>query len=120
MEEKKKIVIAEDSPSLCEVLKDILEREGYEIHIVHEGYSLISFLQQNQDTDAILLDLFMPDKSGLSVFNTVRSVAPATKLIIYTGYSSYKNSVFAKEADAFVDKAEGAEKLINTIKSLIG
>ena len=117
--DKKKIVIAEDNLDLCELLKDILEEEGYIVDTVHDGFSLISYLKEKQDIDAVVLDLVMPEKGGISIFETIRSVSPASKLLIYTGYNSYSHSVFAKEADAFVSKSEGSEKLLEELKNIL-
>lgn len=120
VEDRKKIVIAEDSRELCDILAAILEGEDYLIDFVHDGFALIDHLKKNQDVELIILDLMMPDKDGLSIFDTIRSIAPATKVVIYTGYTSYEHSVFAKEADAFVNKAEGAEKLLSVLEELLG
>jgi len=116
---KKRIVIAEDNLDLCELLSAILTDEGYKVDTVHDGFALLSFLQKNQDIEAIILDLMMPDKGGISSFDTVRSIAPASKIIIYTGYTEYKHSIYAREADAFVDKGEGPEKLIKVLEELL-
>ena len=118
--DRKKIVIAEDNRELCDVLKAILEGEGYKVDFVHDGFSLISYLKETQDVDAVILDLIMPEKGGISIFDTVRSVSPASKLIIYTGYTSYRHSIFARESDAFVNKTEGAEKLLEVLEELLG
>lgn len=115
----KKIVIADDNYELCDVLRTIFESENYEVEFVHDGFSLISYLKEMQDVDAIILDLIMPRKGGLSIFETIRSIAPASKLIIYTGYPDYKHSVFGREADAFVDKTQGAERLLEVLKELL-
>lgn len=117
-EDKRKIILAEDNRELCDILKIILEGEGYKVDFVHDGFTLISYLKENQDVDVIILDLIMPEKGGISIFNTVRSVSPASKLIIYTGYSSYEHSVFARSADAFVNKTDGAEKLLEILEKL--
>ncbi len=115
---QKKIVVADDSREICEVLKTILEGEGYKVDYVHDGFSLIAYLKENQDIDAVVLDLIMPEKGGISIFDTVRSVSPASKLIIYTGYTSYKDSIFARKADAFINKTDGAEKILEALKEL--
>jgi len=117
--EREKIVIAEDNKDLCDLLKTILEDAGYEVDFVHDGFSLIAYLKETQDVDAVILDLIMPEKGGISIFDTVRSVSPVSKLIIYTGYTSYQHSIFAREADAFVNKTEGAEKLIKVLEELL-
>jgi len=117
--EQAKIVIAEDNQELCEILKTMLENEMYMVEFVPDGLSLIAYLKDTQDVDVIVLDLIMPERTGMSVFSTVRSVSPASKLIIYTACSDYKNSVFSREADAFIDKVEGVEKLLEVIKELL-
>jgi CheY-like chemotaxis protein len=116
---KKKIVIAEDNLDLCYVLKEILEENGYETNFVHDGYLLIDHLKKNRTVDAVILDLIMPEKGGVSVFDTIRSLSPGSKLIIYTGYASYRNSVFARGADAFIDKTEGSQKILKTLAELL-
>jgi len=116
---QKKVVIADDNKELCEVLQSILEGEGYSVDLVYDGFSLLAYLKDTQDVDAIILDLVMPDKDGTSIFDTVRSVSPASKLIVYTGYSDYNHSVFAREADAFINKTEGAERIIKVLKELL-
>lgn len=118
-DEQKKIIIADDNKDLCVIIKAILEGEGYTVDTVHDGFALIAYLKETQDVDVVILDLIMPEKGGISIFNTVRSVSPVSKIIIYTGYTSYKNSVFAREADAFISKTDGAEKIIKTIRSLL-
>lgn len=115
---KKKIIVADDNLELCNVLRTILEEEGYEVDFVHDGFSLVKYLKDVQDVDVVILDLVMPERGGISVFETVRSVSPASKLIIYTAYADYRNSIFAREADAFIDKTEDVEKLLETIKKL--
>ena len=118
-EGQKKIVICEDNRDLCEILSKILEDEGYRVDAVHDGFSLIAYLKEIQDVDAIILDLIMPEKGGISIFNTVRSVSPVSKIVIYTGYTSYRHSVFAKEADAFINKTDGPEKLLEILEKLL-
>ncbi|MGB2601331.1 MAG: response regulator [Candidatus Omnitrophota bacterium] len=119
-DEKNKIIVAEDSRELCDLLQSILEGEGYKVDFVHDGFSLIAYLKETQDVDVVILDLIMPEKGGISIFDTVRSVSPASKLIIYTGYTSYRHSIFAREADAFINKTDGPEKLLETLKELLG
>ncbi|MFC1643721.1 response regulator [Candidatus Omnitrophota bacterium] len=110
--------MADDDHALCDIVKTILEGEGYKVDTVHDGFSLIAYLKETQDIDVVILDLVMPNKGGISIFETIRSVSPASKLIVYTGYTAYRHSIFAKEADAFVNKTDGAEKLIEILKEL--
>jgi len=119
MMDKKKVIIADDSAEICELLKDALTGEGYEVNVVKNGFELIAYLKKNQDIDVVILDLIMPDKGGISVFETVRSISPASKLIIYTGYTDYRDSIYGREADAFIEKTQGAGKIIEVLKNIL-
>jgi len=123
MEEKRKkrIIVADNDHKTCNVLDNVLgKKEEYDIDFVHDGLTLIKYLKENQDIDAIILDLVMPERWGTSIFNTVRSVSPVSKLVIYTGFPDYEKSVFARKADAFVSKTDGTEKLVNVLQNLLG
>ena len=61
-EDKKKIVVAEDNRELCDLLRTILEGEGYAVDFVHDGFSLVAYLKETQDIDAVILDLIMPER----------------------------------------------------------
>lgn len=113
------MVIADDNQELCETLKDALAKAGYRVDAVNDGLALVAYLKKNQDIDAVILDLIMPERSGMSVFETIRSVSPASRLIIYTGQTDYKNSVYDRKADAFIEKTEGVEKIIEALKELL-
>ncbi len=118
-DEKRKIIVAEDSLELCEILGLVLREEGFEVDFVHNGYELIAYLKENQDVDAIILDLIMPEKNGTTVFETIRTIAPASKIIIYTGYSQFRDSIYGRKADAFLDKTVSTEKIIETLRELL-
>jgi len=118
-EEKKRIVIADDNIELIELVGTILKKIGYVVSYVNNGFELIDYLKNNQETDAVILDLMMPEKGGISVFESIRSISPASKIIIHTGRTDYRNTIYAKEADAFIDKAEGADKIIEVLSELL-
>lgn len=118
-DERCKVVIADDNHEICEVLKTILEDEGYDVFAVHDGFALVDHLKEVQDVEAIILDLMMPERDGLTIFDTLRTVSPASKIIIYTGYTNYRHSVLGMEADAFINKTDGAEKILEVLKELL-
>ena len=67
MSRKIQIVIADDNDNIRQTLKDILTEKGYCVDTVKDGYELLSFLKQNP-SDIIILDLMMPEKGGIEVF----------------------------------------------------
>ena len=117
MRKKGKIVIADDNEELCELIVDIMERNGYEIDSVSNGYELLGYLENNNPA-VIILDLMMPEKDGPSIFDTIKQVSPYSRIIIYTGHQQYERSVYARLADRFVVKGDSIERLIEAVADL--
>lgn len=91
-----KILIVEDEPSLREIMIDYLRRERY---VVESADSLGAALLKlaDYDYDCILLDIMLPDGSGLELLRTLRE----------TGRSG--NVIIISARDAVEDKIEGLE-----------
>jgi len=117
MNQQGKIVIADDNVEICDLIKDILKGVGYEVDAVNNGYELLAYLETN-NPKVIILDLMMPDKDGMSILGTLREISPLSRIIIYTGYSEYKNSVYARVADRFLVKGTSIEGLIKAVEEL--
>lgn len=120
MERKVEIVIADDNPNICQTLTDILVEEGYRVHAVRNGYELLSYLKSSGRTpEVIILDLIMPEKDGLDIFDSIKSIAPDVRIVIYTGYQKYEKSIYAKTADRFLLKDSPPKKLLEALKELV-
>ena len=66
------ILLAEDNPVNQEVIRGILERAGHRVHIVEDGEEALDLLAEEHDFDLILLDMNMPNVSGLEVVKQFR------------------------------------------------
>ena len=112
-----KIVVADDNPGICQTLKDILEEKGYQVDTVKNGYELITYLRGN-NPHLVILDLMMPEKDGTEVFNTIKSIQSNIKIVIYTGFQRYENSLYAHMAEKFLLKDDHTERLLHVIAEL--
>ncbi|MGB2599115.1 MAG: response regulator [Candidatus Omnitrophota bacterium] len=117
MQKGRKVVIADDNRRICDVVKSILTEEGYEVDSVYNGYELLTYLEENNPS-VIILDLMMPEKNGLSVLSTIKQVAPHSRIIIYTGYQEYENTVYARTADRFLVKGGNMDDLVKVVGEL--
>ena len=117
MPRRKKVVIADDNKEICELVSDLLNDVGYAVDSVYDGYELLAYLEKNNPT-VIILDLMMPNKDGMSILGTLKQVSPLSRIIIYTGYQEYANSVYARTADRFLIKGSSMNELLKAVKDL--
>ena len=117
MPHTKRMVIADDNLEVCELLSEIFSGIGYEVDAVHNGYELISYLEKNSP-GVIILDLMMPEKSGISILSSIKEISPFSRIIIYTGHHEFEKSVYARTADRFVLKGVKIKALIDAVEEL--
>lgn len=67
-----RILIVDDDPLLCSLLKMALRREGYETHEVYSGRAALAYLDENT-VDLILLDVMMADFNGFDVLRHLKA-----------------------------------------------
>src|SRR5438105_7767423 len=67
----RRVLVVEDDPTLCELLRVLLDRPGQEVRVAADGFDALRQIGY-QDPDVILLDLMLPRKNG---FDVVRELA---------------------------------------------
>ena len=81
------ILFVDDEPSLIDCGQRILKRLGYRVTTVPNGTAALDLIRGGGDTfDCILTDFTMPDMSGVALARECRSLAPATPIILMSGY----------------------------------
>lgn len=103
---KKKILLAEDHDDSRSFLKFMLELDGYEVVEVTNGQQAVQYAESGE-IDLLLMDISMPDMSGLTAIEQIRKCA-ASKNVPAIALSAYGNSfhekAFKAGFDYFVDK----------------
>ena len=89
-----KILVVEDNEDLAQVVRSYLIFERYEVENVFNGREGLSRVK-TYDYDVIVLDLGLPDLSGIDVLKALRDSGSRTPVLILTG----QNSVEEKEKD---------------------
>ena len=117
MKQGSKIVVADDNQELCELVTDLLGVHGHSVDTVNDGYELISYLEKNNPS-IVILDLMMPEKGGISIFDSIKQLSPYSRIIIYTGYQEYEGSIYARNADRFLVKGTNVQDLVNAVSEL--
>ena len=116
-----KIMIVDDEPRMCDVLRRILERSGYETITAFDGETAIKLIKKNRP-DVMLLDLMMPGMNGREVCRQAREISPATRIIYFTGKSQIdaaEKKELRREVDAFLTKPASTTQILSKINSAL-
>jgi diguanylate cyclase (GGDEF)-like protein len=98
--EKPKILIIDDDPNIRKTLSDILKIKGYESFTAENGANGLDLLKRFS-ANLVIIDLGLPDISGLEVLNRVKTSCPFTETIILTGNASLDSAIEATNKGAF-------------------
>ncbi|MFK7933411.1 MAG: LytR/AlgR family response regulator transcription factor [Saprospiraceae bacterium] len=112
---KIKLLIVDDEPLAHKILEGYCEKIDH-VEVVgncYDGISTLNFLNKNQ-VDAVLLDIQMPDITGIELLDTLKNNAP--KIIFTTAYTEYAMQSF--DYDQVVDYLHKPIRLTRFIKGL--
>lgn len=114
-----KILIIEDEISFSEALSFLLEKEGFATHVSETGKLGIEAFNSEQ-FDLVLLDLMIPEISGIDVCRTIRT-SSNIPIIMLTAKDSEVDKVVGLElgADDYVTKPYSARELVARIKAVL-
>ncbi|MDD5284823.1 MAG: sigma-54 dependent transcriptional regulator [Desulfuromonadaceae bacterium] len=100
MADEIKILVIDDDDSGREALTLLLRSAGYKVISAASGEEALDIIDREQ-FQVIVSDLFLPDKSGLDILQSVRKVATTTEVIVVTGHASAQTAVRAMKEGAF-------------------
>lgn len=82
-----RILVVDDDDDIRLTLKDLLQKEGYEIHLATTGKEAMEQLKR-QALDAVVLDICLPDLDGLYILESITQTSPGLPVIILSGLST--------------------------------
>jgi len=114
-----RILIVEDEASFSEALAFLLTKEGFETAIAEDGRQAINMFNAD-GADLILLDLMIPEVSGVEVCRTIRTQSQVP-IIMLTAKDAEIDKVVGLElgADDYVTKPYSSRELIARIKAVL-
>ncbi len=112
-----KILVVDDENDIAELIKDILEDEGYKVDIRNDGNGALEAVKENA-YDLILLDIMMPDLSGTEVCASIRSIT-SVPIIFVTAKTQLTSKLVGFEvgADDYITKPFINEELVARVKA---
>ena len=117
---KGRILVVDDEADIRESLEDLLGPEGYAVDTAANAAEGLRRIDSS-NYDLVLLDLMMPDRSGMEVLREVRERDPLTPVFMITAYGSVEVAVDAIKAGAndYFSKPWDNEKLLIEIERMI-
>jgi DNA-binding NtrC family response regulator len=116
----RKLLIVDDESGIIEEVKSFFEEEGYEVHTADTGKDGVDLVAAIKP-DILIVDMKLPDMSGLNVLKAAKVASPHTKIIVNTGYVD-QNIIDEAERlgrDAFLQKPFNLERLQEEIDKLL-
>lgn len=114
------ILVIEDHPDLIANLYDFLEPRGYVVDAAYDARNGLHFARDN-DYDAIILDLILPDMDGLEVCSRLRDDGCDIPVLMLTARDTLNDKLegFASGADDYLLKPFAMEELDVRLKALV-
>jgi DNA-binding NtrC family response regulator len=114
------ILVIDDEPDIRESLEALLSQENYRVTLAANAAEGLKRLEKSA-FDLVLLDLMMPDKSGMQVLEETRARDPDTPIFMITAYGSVEVAVEAlkRGASDYFSKPWDNEKLLIEIDRMI-
>ena len=119
---KESILLVDDELSYLELLKSILQQEGYTNVITESNPLNVPNILRTQQIDLILLDIYMPQMNGLQLLEKITPEYPNIPVIIVTAVDDKEIALEAIKFGAyeFIIKPPDTDRLLLTIRRAIG
>ena len=94
-----RVLVVDDEPSIREMLKIVLRRDGCDVQVAEDGRQALEALRAGP-VDLLLSDIRMPDMSGVDVLRTAKALNRDVVALMMTAYASTETAVEAMRLGA--------------------
>jgi len=116
-----RILIVDDDAAMASTLQDILEVEGYAARVAHDGRTAISLFRKKA-FDLAVVDIRLPDISGLELVCKLTDVSVETVYIIITGHGSLESAAEAvnqRSIIAYETKPLDMDRFLSLVQQVV-
>jgi CheY-like chemotaxis protein len=117
-----KVLFADDEPEIRELAKAFLSKFGFQVIEACDGLEAIELFHQHKaELRIAILDVMMPGKTGLEVYDVISATSPEMPVIISTGYNENETiqRVANQEKTAFLKKPYAAKTLQDLVSKML-
>ena len=118
----RRILVVDDDRDLCDLLSDFLLEEGYDVTRAYAGQDAIDAARSTRP-DAVLLDLLLPDVSGVAVGRALRDAASTrdVPIVIISGdRAALARGTLEISAASFLEKPFSLAAVQSAVRAALG
>lgn len=118
--DKSTILVVDDEPDIRELIKDILNDEGYQVTTAENGETARLSLSHHRP-DLILLDIWMPDIDGITLLKEFKQQDANLTIVMMSGHGTIETAVEATRLGAcdFIEKPLSMAKLLHGVSNAL-
>ncbi len=119
---EKKVLIVDDEPDTLELVKLVLESDGFQTVLAENGVEALKEVEASRP-DIVILDIMMPDMDGWEVFRKIKKKNPKIPIAILTAKAQNIDRLLGLhvlKAEDYITKPFGKNELINRVRKLAG
>lgn len=118
--EKRSVLVVDDDPQIISALGECLGNSNYEIKVATTGAEALLQIS-DPEISLVMLDVNLPDYSGLDILNTIKKKNSSLPVVIMTGFVSTEAAIEAMKMGAyeFVTKPFNLDKVISLVNRVM-
>lgn len=115
--EKERILVVDDDEFILESLVSIFDSEGFHTSYAHRGEEALRLLE-SKPFNLVLVDVKLPDMTGLELLSRIRDTNPRIRKLVLTGFPDAPSAIEAvnRKADAYLVKPCDPESLLRLVE----
>ncbi len=119
-ENRVRVLIVDDVPDTVEIIKKLLEYEGYEVLTAYTGETGVD-IALKEDLDVVVMDINLPGIDGNEALRQIHAKNPDQAVIILTAYATVDNAILALKEGAidFIRKPFENDHLVYVIQKCV-
>lgn len=116
------ILVVEDEPLLLDLLKEMLEGEGYRVLTATDGNQAVTlYRSEREKVSLVLSDMGLPGMGGWEVLRQLKAINPSVNVILSSGFMDTKVrlDMIRSGAKDFIQKPYTPENVLKRIRDSI-
>jgi len=117
---RQRVLVVDDEPQVRRMLREVLAGDGYEVQLAASGEEALNFVASDPPA-AVILDLMLPDMSGLDVCKELRNWRSLVPIIVVSARTEERAKVEALDlgADDYLTKPFGVDEFLARLRAAL-